>query len=296
MKILRTPDERFAGLPGYPFSPNYVKLGELRMHFVDEGPRDAPVMLLLHGEPSWSYLYRKMIPPLVRKGLRCVAPDLIGFGKSDKLPRRRDYSYLAHVEWVKAFVRELDLKDVTLVCQDWGSLLGLRAAMEDQGRYSRIVVSNGFLPTGDRQLPRAFRIWRAFAKFSPWFPIAKIVESGCASRPLPPDVMRAYDAPFPANKFKAGARQFPRLVPGSPKDPAVPANRAAWEALGQWNKPFLTAFGSRDPITRGADKVLQKQVPGAQGQPHTVISKTGHFSQEDSGEELARIIVAWMKL
>jgi haloalkane dehalogenase len=291
--ILRTPDERFEALPGYPFAPKYRQLGELRMHYVDEGPREAPVMLLLHGEPSWSYLYRKMIPPLAAAGLRCVAPDLIGFGRSDKLPRVADYSYQAHVDWLKAFIHALDLTRMTLVCQDWGSLLGLRIAMEEGERFERIVVANGFLPTATRPMPPAFRIWRAFATYSPLFPIGRIVAAGCATK-LPREVIAAYDAPFPSAAYKAGARAFPRLVPDGEDDPAVPANRAAWEALGRWDKPFLTAFASGDPIMRGADKVLQKQVPGARGQPHTIVRRAGHFIQEDQGEELAAIILRWI--
>lgn len=293
MKILRTPDERFAGLPGYPFAPNYLRLGELRMHYLDEGPRAGPVVLLLHGEPSWSYLYRKMIPPFTRRGLRVVVPDLIGFGKSDKPSRKRDYSYQAHVDWLKAFIRELDLTGIVLVCQDWGSLLGLRIAMEEDARFARIVVANGYLPTATRPMPTAFRVWRAFARFSPVFPIGRIVQAGCA-RKLPDDVRRAYDAPFPDDGYKAGARMFPRLVPDRESDPAVPANRAAWDQLGRWRRPFLTAFASGDPIMRGADKVLQKHVPGAHGQPHTIIRGAGHFIQEDKGEELAKVILEWM--
>jgi haloalkane dehalogenase len=295
MKFLRTPDERFENLPDYPFRPNYLQLGPLRMHYLDEGPRSGPVMLLLHGEPSWSFLYRKMIPVFVRAGLRCVAPDLIGFGKSDKPTARKDYSYLAHVEWLKDVIRQLDLQDIVLVCQDWGSLLGLRLAMEEQARFSRIAISNGFLPTGSRPLPTAFKIWRAFATFSPLFPIAKIIQSGSATK-LDPEVLRAYDAPFPKDSYKKGARAFPRLVPGSASDPAVPANRAAWDALGAWQRPFLTSFASRDPITRGADRVLQAHIPGAQGQPHSIIRGAGHFVQEDKGEEWAQLILDWMKV
>jgi haloalkane dehalogenase len=286
---LRTPDARFADLPGYPFAPNHVDIDGLRMHYVDEGPREAPVVLMLHGEPSWSYLYRKMIPPIAAAGLRAIAPDLIGFGKSDKLPRMADYSYLRHVEWVKAFINRLDLRDITLFCQDWGSLIGLRVAAELEPRFARIVVGNGFLPTATTAVPPAFKLWRAFASYSPWFPIGRIVAAGCRSR-LDPAVIAAYDAPFPSAKYKAGARVFPRLVPTAESDPAVPANRAAWAVLGQWQKPFLCVFGAGDPILGKADAPLIAHVPGARGQPHARI-RGGHFIQEDQGEELAKLTI-----
>ena len=294
MKALRTPDQRFARLPGYPFAPRYVGIDGLRMHYVDEGPREAPPVLMLHGEPSWSYLYRKMIPVFAGAGLRAVAPDLIGFGRSDKPARLADYSYQRHVDWIGAFIEQLDLRDITLVCQDWGSLIGLRLAAEQESRFARIVLSNGFLPTARQAMPRAFKLWRAFALYSPWFPIGRIVNSGCSDK-LPPEVIAAYDAPFPSARYKAGARAFPRLVPDRESDPAVPANRAAWDKLGQWHKPFLTAFGSRDPITRGADLFMQRQVPGAAGQPHTTIRKAGHFIQEDRGEELAQVTLDFIR-
>ncbi|MGH8454923.1 MAG: haloalkane dehalogenase [Nevskiales bacterium] len=292
MKILRTPDERFASLPGYPFQPNYLQLGELRMHYVDQGPRNAPVVLMLHGEPTWSYLYRKMIPPIVAAGYRAIAPDLIGFGKSDKPADMADYSYQRHADWVLGFIEALDLRDITLFCQDWGSLLGLRIAAEHPQRFARIMVSNGFLPTARQGVSRGFRLWRAFARWSPLFPIGRIVNSGCVVK-LKPDEIAAYDAPFPSSAYKAGTRAFPRLVPTEESDPAVPANRAAWDKLGQWRKPFLCVFGKNDPVLGRADKPLIEHVPGAKGQPHDRIWG-GHFVQEDRGEELARVLVAWM--
>ena len=293
MKYLRTPDERFRDLPGYAFAPNYLDLDGLRMHYVDEGPREAPPVLMLHGEPSWSYLYRKMIPPFAAAGYRALAPDLIGFGRSDKPVRRADYSYQAHVDWVGDWIEALDLRDITLVCQDWGSLIGLRLAVEMDARFARVVVANGFLPTARHAMPAAFRLWQNFARFSPWFPIGRIVDSGCRET-LSPEVRAAYDAPFPSAKYKAGARQFPRLVPTREDDPAVPANRTAWDAWGRWQKPFLTLFASGDPITRGADRVLQSHIPGAAGQPHDIVRKAGHFIQEDRGEELAQRIIDWL--
>ena len=294
MHALRTPDERFANLPGYAFKPNYLDIDGLRMHYVDEGPRDGRVVLMLHGEPSWSFLYRKMIPVFARAGLRAVAPDLIGFGRSDKPTRQGDYTYARHVAWTKALLESIDLKNVTLVAQDWGSLVGLRMAMENAPRFSRIVIANGFLPTADRRVPRAFRLWRAFARWSPLFPIGRIVASGCVTK-MSPRVRAAYDAPFPSHAYKAGARAFPALVPTEPNDPAVPASRQAWRALGEWNKPFLTLFGKNDPILGAADRPLQAHVPGAKGQPHERFWG-GHFVQEDRGEFLAERIVRWLEL
>ncbi len=293
MKALRTPEERFADLPDYPFTPHYVDVGaDLRMHYVDEGPRDGRIVLMLHGEPSWSYLYRKMIPVFAKAGFRAIAPDLIGFGKSDKPTRTDDYSYAGHVAWMVRFLTALDLSGMTLVAQDWGSLIGLRVAMENEARFSRIVIANGFLPTADRGVPAAFRAWRAFARFSPVFPIGRIVASGCVSKP-DARIRAAYDAPFPTSAYKAGARIFPALVPTSPDDPAVPANREAWKRLGEWKKPFLTLFGKNDPILGGADVPLQKHVPGAKGQPHERFWG-GHFVQEDRGDYLADAIVKWL--
>ena len=294
MKILRTPDERFLNLPGYDFEAHYTDVGDMRMHYVDEGPVDADPVLLLHGEPSWSYLYRTMIPPLVEGGPRAIAPDLIGFGKSDKPVAQNDYSYEKHVAWIKQFIKKLNLRNITLVCHDWGSLIGLRLAAENEDRFDRIVLANGGLPTGDGKMPPVFRIWRAFARFSPWFPIGRIVQSGTVSE-LSPEIVAAYDAPFPDSTYKAGTRAFPRLVPTATDDPAAPANRAAWEVFRNWRKPFLTAFSNRDPITRGLDKAFVERVPGARDQPHTTIRNAGHFLQEDKGPELASVVIDFVK-
>lgn len=293
MHALRTPEARFDDLPGFPFAPKYADVGDgLRMAYVDEGPADGPIVLMLHGEPTWSYLYRKMIPVFVQAGMRAIAPDLIGFGRSDKPVRPSDYSYERHVAWVRALVVALELKDVTLVAQDWGSLIGLRVAAENEERFARIAIANGFLPTATTKVPNAFRVWRAFAKWSPVFPIGRIVASGCVVKPSEAE-RRAYDAPFPSRAYKAGARIFPALVPTDESDPAVPANRAAWNVLGRWKKPFLTLFGKNDPILGRADVPLQRQIPGAAGQPHERFWG-GHFVQEDRGEYLAQRIVTWM--
>jgi haloalkane dehalogenase len=293
MKALRTPEDRFADLPGYEFKPHYVDIDGLRMHYVDEGPADAPPVLLLHGEPSWSYLYRKMIPPLVAAGHRVIAPDLIGFGKSDKPTRQSDYSYAGHVAWMRQFVEALELQDITLFCQDWGSLIGLRVAAENEARFARIALGNGGLPTGDHEPPRVFKIWRAFARWSPWFPIGRIIQKATVSD-LSREVVAAYDAPFPSAKYKAGTRAFPKLVPTVPDDPASEANRAAWKVFENWEKPFLTTFSNRDPITRPMVKPFQERVPGARNQDHVTIRDAGHFLQEDKGEELAAVLIGFI--
>jgi haloalkane dehalogenase len=293
--VLRTPDDRFADLPGYRFPPHYVEVddgegGTLRVHVVDEGPSGGEVVVLMHGEPSWSYLYRTMIPVLVDAGLRCVAPDLVGFGRSDKPARRQDYSYARHVEWMRqALFDRLELTGVTLVGQDWGGLIGLRLVGEQPERFARVVAANTGLPTGDRPLSDAFLDWQKFSQESPVFPIGRIVAGGCAG-PLPDAVVAAYDAPFPDDAYMAGARIFPTLVPTSPADPAAAANLAAWATLAAFDRPFLTAFSDGDPITGGGDAVFRRTVPGAQGVEHVTIAGGGHFLQEDRGPELARVV------
>ena len=289
MQILRTPDERFENLPGYGFAPHYVEVDGLRIHYVDEGPRDAAPVLLLHGEPSWSFLYRKMIAVLVAAGHRCVAPDLVGFGRSDKLGDRRDYTYQRHVDWMAGFLTTVDLRRITLVCQDWGGLIGLRLVAEHTERFDRVVAANTFLPTGDKRGGKAFEQWQRFSQETPEFAVGAIVQGGCATS-LADDVIAAYDAPFPDDTYKEGARQFPMLVPTTPNDPASEPNRAAWEVLQRFEKPFLCAFSDLDPITRGADKFLIEAIPGAKGQPHTTIEGGGHFLQEDKGDELALVV------
>jgi haloalkane dehalogenase len=295
MDLLRTPDERFTDLPGYSFDPHYVEVddtegGWLRLHYLDEGPADAAPVLLMHGEPSWSYLYRTMIPVIVGADHRAVAPDLPGFGKSDKPTERSDYTYQHFVDWMDGFLDALDLTGITLVCQDWGGLIGLRLAAEQPDRFDRIVAANTFLPTGDHDPGEAFRAWQKFSQEVEDFTVGRIINGGCASS-LPDEVIAAYDAPFPDDSYKAGARQFPALVPSTPDDPASEPNRKAWEVLREWRKPFLCAFSDGDPITGGADRVFHSQVPGTEGQPHTTIEGGGHFLQEDKGPELAQVVV-----
>jgi haloalkane dehalogenase len=299
MRVLRTPEERFAGLVNFDFDPHYTQVpdgegGVLRMHHVDEGPADAEAILCLHGEPTWSFLYRKTIPIFVGAGYRVVVPDLVGFGRSDKPADRLDYTYQRHVDWTAAWLEDLDLTDITLVCQDWGGLIGLRLVAEHSERFARVVAANTGLPLGDGPPSEAFLAWRRLSQEMPEMPVGQLVKGACV-KDVSPEAMIGYDAPFPDETFKEGARQFPVLVPISPDAPAGPANRRAWVVLERGDKPFLTAFSDSDPITRGGDEVLRQRVPGSQGQPHTTIRNAGHFLQEDSGEEFARVIVDFMQ-
>ena len=272
MDALRTPDDRFADLPGYPFEPHYVEIpdgdgGTLRVHHLDEGDRDAPVVLLLHGEPSWSYLYRHMIPVLTAAGLRAVAPDLVGFGRSDKPTARSDYTYARHVDWLSAHVFDrLDLRDITLVCQDWGGLLGLRLVAAQPDRFAAVVAANTFLPTGEGNPGEAFLSWQRFSQEVPEFPTGAIINGGCTTD-LAPEVIAAYDAPFPDETYKEGARQFPLLVPTSTDDPESAANIDAWKVLAAFERPFVCAFSDSDPITKGNDRHLMSRIAGAAGAP-----------------------------
>jgi haloalkane dehalogenase len=299
MQTLRTPDDRFADLPGYSFAPHYADIadgegGTLRVHYVREGDPSAPVVLLMHGEPSWSYLYRTMIPVLTGAGLQIVAPDLVGFGRSDKPAERTDYTFARHVEWMRELLFDrLDLTDINLVCQDWGGLIGLRLVGEHPGRFARVVAANTFLPTGDTNPGDAFFAWQKFSQEVEVFPTGVIVRGGCA-KPVAPEVEAAYDAPFPDESYKSGARQFPLLVPSQPDDPAHDANVAAWVGLAAFDRPFLCAFSDSDPITKGADRNLKERIAGAQGQPHTTIVGGGHFLQEDCGEDLAAVVVSFV--
>ncbi|MCZ8017424.1 haloalkane dehalogenase [Novosphingobium sp.] len=278
MQVYRTPNDRFADLPGFGFTPHYLELHSgLRVHYLDEGPRDGPAVLLLHGEPTWSYLWRHMIPLLTEQGFRVLVPDLIGFGRSDKLLGQASYSYAGQVAWIREWVEALDLKGVTLGCQDWGSLIGLRVVAEVPDRFAAVALSNGGLPDG-QDAPRAFAIWRAFAKYSPLFPIGGIVKRG-TKRALTTEEVAAYDAPFPTRASKAAARAYPPLVPFK-GNPAVPDQLRAWEVFKRWEKPFVCCFSDGDPITRGGDAVWLERVPGTRGMPHRTLHG-GHFIQED---------------
>jgi len=298
MKSLRTPDNCFSHLADYDFTPNYIHVdntegGSLRLHYVDEGPKDAPPILLMHGEPTWSYLYRKMIPGLAAGGFRVIAPDLIGFGRSDKPSERSDYTYQRHVDWLRALLDQLDLQDITLFCQDWGGLIGLRLLAEENNRFSRTVAANTMLPTGDHHPGDAFVQWQQLSQNIPIFATGKIIAGACV-KPVTADTIAAYDAPFPDESYKAGARQFPMLVPISADDPAAIPNRRAWEILSKMQKPFLTAFSDKDPITEGGDAIFQKRIPGCSGQAHTTITDGGHFLQEDQSERLVQLILEFI--
>ncbi len=300
MQTLRTPDDRFEGLSGYPFEPHYAEIdaepgnpdgGRLRVHYLDEGPADAAPVLLMHGEPSWSYLYRHMVPVLVAAGHRVIAPDLVGFGRSDKPTEIADYTYARHVEWMRQLLFDhLDLRDITYFGQDWGGLIGLRLVALDPGRYARVAVGNTGLPTGHGPASEAFLKWQRFSQESPVFPIGQII-NGATTTDLTDDVIAGYDAPFPDDTYKAGARIFPALVPTSADDPASGDNVAAWEVLSTFDKPFLLCFSDQDAVTRGGDAPFLAKVPGAQGRPHTTIEGGGHFLQEDRGPELAEVLV-----
>jgi len=326
MKALRTPDERFENLADYPFDPNYILVddgegGELRMHYVDEGPADGEIIFCLHGQPTWSYLYRKMIPLLTAAGYRVIAPDFIGFGKSDKPSLRENYTYRNHVAWMERFVLGLDLTDITLVCQDWGGLVGLRVLTANTGRFARVVAANTGLPDA-RDIPddmakpmrelfatipalppaemarklqenehgAGFMYWIKYCDGYPDLVISDVVNLSAGGE-LTNEMKHAYDAPFPSEEYKQGARQFPSLVPIFPDDPAIPDNRAAWEVLAKFDKPFLTSFSDSDPVTAGAHVRFQETVPGAGNQRHATLKGVGHFLQEEAGEEFARIII-----
>jgi haloalkane dehalogenase len=297
MRILRTPSGRFDGLPDFPYEPRYADVpdqdgGTLRMAYADEGT--GPVALLLHGEPSWSYLYRHVLRVLVDAGLRVVAPDLVGFGRSDKPAEITDHSYARHIEWTRSLVLDvLDLRDVTLVGQDWGGLIGLRLAVADPGRFARIVAANTGLPTGDLPMPESWLRFREAVRTAPGFDIARSVQSGCRTV-LPDEVRAAYDAPFPDESYKAGPRAMPGLVPAEPDDPEAPANRLAWDALRQWSKPFLVAFSDQDPITGPMAPLFAQLVPGARGRAHPTLEGAGHFLQEDAGTRLGHEIASFV--
>lgn len=313
-EALRTPPESFTELDGYPFVENFLNVdvdsagNDVRMHYVDEGPRDAPVVLMLHGEPTWSYLYRKMIPVFVRAGLRAIAPDHLGFGKSDKPADSRQYTFERHIGWAQRLVEGLDLRDITLVCQDWGGPIGMALAVSPGDRFSRVVAGNTMLHTcasdladrvawnnhdlgeNDQCVNTGLLDWIAISQRMPEFTASNSV-AGVAARGVSKGVLKAYDAPFPSEAFKQGMRQFPILIPITRNDPGAAINRRTFEALRKFERPFLTLFGDSDPSTRGWETIFQQAIPGAAGQPHAILKRAGHFFQEDCGEEAAEKIV-----
>ena len=329
MKALRTPDERFENLPGYPFAPRYSEVpdgegGTLRIHHLDEGPADGELILCLHGQPTWSFLYRKMIPVFVEAGYRVIAPDFVGFGRSAKPTAIGDYSYARHVQWMSQWLEQLDLRDITLFCQDWGGLIGLRLVAAYPERFARVVAANTGLPDGGglpesaaaamhelydsipvvpaselferfraKDGPPGFFFWRKYCAESPDFSVGDVMQTAGGSGPA--EIRAAYEAPFPDQSYMAGARKFPSLVPIFPDDPELPANRKAWQTLEAFDKPFLTAFSDGDPVTAGMHEVLQKRVAGAQGVDHVTIRGAGHFLQEDKGEEVARAVIDFIR-
>jgi haloalkane dehalogenase len=295
MRVLRTPDERFAGLPEFGYEPRYAQAGDLRMAYVESGPAEGEPVLLLHGEPSWSFLYRHVMPVLAAAGLRAIAADLPGFGRSDKPAEIGDYSFAKLVEWVRAFAFDrLDLRGVTLVGQDWGGLIGLRLVAEQPDRFARVVAANTGLPTGDQQMPEVWLRFREVVRTAPTLDVARLVQSGCKTT-LPAEVLAAYEAPFPDPSYMAAVRAMPNLVPTSRDDPAAPANRAAWEKLVTWDRPFLVAFSDSDPITAAMAPILKQIIPGAAGLDHPVIENAGHFLQEDAGERLGAVIADFVR-
>jgi len=292
MRILRTPDHRFQNLYKFPFEPHYYQIGELRLHYIDEGPKDSEPILMLHGEPTWSYLYRKLIPIFSKNGFRALAPDFIGFGRSDKPAEPSDYSYPKLVEWTKEWLLQMSIERITLICQDWGSFIGLQLVADFQQLFSRVIVANGFLPDGGFLSP-AFYLWQFLAKYSPIFPVDWIVRIGCVS-PFSREVRAAYRAPFPDKSYFTGPRVLPQLVPTQKRDLAARRNQKAWEQLRRWEKPFITIFGDHDPIFAGMDKRMQNRIPGAIGQCHRILSGAGHFIQEDRGPELANLVMHYI--
>ncbi len=331
MKTVRTPDARFENLPDYPFAPNYCEVpdgdgGSLRIHYVDEGPADGEIVLCLHGQPSWSFLYRHMIPVFVEAGYRVIAPDLVGFGKSDKPTERGDYTYARHVAWMSAWLEALDIQGANLFCQDWGGLIGLRLVAAYPERFARVVAANTGLPDGGglpkeaakpmwdlyetipivpaadlgthfaaKDGPPGFFFWRKYCAESPEFNVGDVMTVVGSGNETAPAVRAAYEAPFPSAEYEGGARQFPSLVPIFPDDVEIPANQKAWESLAAYAKPFRTSFASDDPVTAGMQTILENRVAGAKEVDHIIIEDAGHFLQETKGPEVAAAMIDFMK-
>jgi haloalkane dehalogenase len=293
MMILQTPESRFADLKDFPYKANFIQINDLQMHYIDEGPSEASPVMLLHGVPTWSYLYRHMIGKIAAAGKRVIVPDLIGFGRSDKPVKKSDHSYKSHISWIKTFIKLLGFKDIILFAQDWGSLIGLRIVADEPDLFTGIIISNGMLPTGEQKMHSTFKLWKVIARYSPFLPVDVIISSGIAGK-LDKKEKRAYNAPFPSRKYKMGICALPNLVPLSQNNPESLANREAWKVLDKWDKPFLTVFSNDDPITRDGDKYLQNRIPGAAGQNHVRLNG-GHFIQEDRSAELAGIIIKFSK-
>ncbi len=293
ISFLRTPEECFANLVDFPYEPNYVEIDGLRMAYIDEGPRDGAVILCLHGEPSWSYLYRFMIPKFVAAGFRVIAPDLIGFGRSDKPTERSSYTYLGHVSWMTEFISVRNIADITLFCQDWGGLIGLRIAGEHPGWFARLVIANTALPDSPN-MGDGFKMWQAASQNMPFMDCGALLRRAVLSRELTEAEMNCYRAPFPDESYMAGARQFPLLVPTTAEDPALPANQAAWQILESFTKPVLTLWAPDDVVLGKGQPAFIERIPGSNGQPHQTFSPAGHFLQDDVGAQLADAVIAWM--
>ncbi|WP_028661936.1 haloalkane dehalogenase [Saccharomonospora saliphila] len=300
MRLLRTPEDRFDDLPDFDHPARYADvdhptLGVVRIGYVEAGPPDGPPVLLLHGEPSWSFLYRAVLPVLADAGLRAIAPDLVGFGRSDKPADVADHTYARHVEWMRAFAFDtLDLRGVTLVGQDWGGLIGLRLVAENPDRFAGVVAANTGLPTGDHGMPDVWWAFHDAVQKAPVLDVARFVQSGCL-RELTEAERAAYDAPFPNEMYKAGPRAMPALVPTSTDDPATEANRAAWDTLTRLDLPMLCAFSDSDPITEAMGPILRRRMPGAAAREHPTIADAGHFLQEDAGTRLGQVIADFVR-
>lgn len=293
IQFLRTPDDRFVDVPDFAYEPHYVDVEGLRMAYIDEGPADGPTVLLLHGEPTWSFLYRRMIPPLVAAGFRCIAPDLIGFGRSDKPTDRAAYTYNGHVAWMKSFIAAIDLPQATLFAQDWGGLIGLRIVAEDPDRFDRVAIGNTGLPVGE-SLGEGFDFWLAASQNMEFMDCGALLQRATAARELSDAEMDAYRAPFPDESYMAGAREFPTLVSITPKHGAVTENKAAWDVYESWTKPFLTLWCPGDPVLGHLHTEFIERIPGAADQPHQEFTPGGHFVQDDRGEDIAAALIAWM--